>query len=164
MTWISPDTALQTGIDIPWNEASIGNVKDDNTATYAYAGPLTPESGTKNIEMGLSTAINCDKIRIWGVALDEESEPDLPYIYLSIYHDGGWDNIFEGLINESAWTTIQLGGNYLLPAGAVARVFFHNPSLNITIPEVQFNEFDFNQLAVRPLVGGSLAAGKRGLV
>ncbi|KKL93894.1 hypothetical protein LCGC14_1870120 [marine sediment metagenome] len=153
MAWKSPDTAIQISIGTSWNEASIPNVKDDNTATYAYTGSIGPSEATKIIEMGLSSAIKCDKIRIWGIELDEESDPGPPSINLSVYHDGSWDDIWNGLISEDVWVTIQLGGTYLV---SKARVYFQNIDEFNPLAGVRFNEFDFNQVGiVRPLIGNS---------
>lgn len=164
--WKSPDTAVDAGED--W--ANIDNAKDDNEGTFAKVADLNPTFWTSFAELRLDSAINCDKIRILGNSYDIQLEETTnAYVDIDAYYDDGggldWQDIYVGTIQDLSWTEKWLVPGHTVYSVTKARVRWYN-QIGTEI-DAQFYEFDFNQVAVgiaRPLVDGSLAAGKKGLV
>jgi hypothetical protein len=153
MAWVSP-----TGYSDPdsgWtNEAG---AYDGNTTTYALNTGAS--SGGKYLELTHS-AISCDKVRIYACEYEEGGEIDVDTGFVDVYYGGAWHNIFEGLITKNTWTELVIGSTQTVTSARVK-------SEHVEEVDLRIKEFEFNQIisvSSRPKVGGSLAAGRKGLV
>ncbi len=159
MAWVSP-----TGHNEPNNKYSgETNAYDENTGTNAS----TSENGYY-LEL-THAAILCDKVRIYAAVYYQTATPPYaffvdPDIDIDVYYSGGWHNIWSGVITERTWVEKAIGSNETVTK---ARIKFSNIQTGHINDFGQIYEFDFNDITPtgieRPKVGGSLAAGKRGL-
>jgi len=165
--WVSPDSIEDTGEN--WHSGTLGNVIDGNSGTFGYCLGLNPPAfWTYAVEMTLNTGIQCDKVRVdagnWYV---EEEEAYNAIVNLDVYWDGAWHDVYDGLIYYHnpgvSIKEIDSGNTHLVTK---ARANFQYNGNGDEPVDVRFWEFDFNQVTgiARPLVGGSLAAGRKGLV
>lgn len=160
--WVSPDSSSPESED--WEGVATATY-DENTGTFNYVEDLAIDGWTSYMQLLLDSPIQCDKVRIYASLalynLEEEWEYFNPYIVLEAYYNDAWQSVFTGFILDNTWVEKVLGGTYTVTK---ARVKFQNAEEQVM--DVRFNEFDFNQVPsglARPLVGGSLAAGKKGL-
>jgi len=97
MAWFSP-----TGfVDPNTRWADETNAYDEDTGSYALNPGL--QSGYY-LELTLTSAIDCNKVRIW--ASDEGEDPDLD---IDVFYGGDWHNIFSGVITKSTWVEKPIG-------------------------------------------------------
>lgn len=162
--WISPDSIEDTGEN--WISGSLYKVIDGNHNTYGYCDALNPGFWTHAVEMILDVGIQCDKIEIKVNCWDDENEENYNgYVDIEVYWDGAYHDIYEGVISYGVVTEkdIDSGNTHLVTKVKVNCKYVGNDEDQV---DVEFWEFRLNQVpsVARPLVGGSLAAGKKGLV
>lgn len=96
MPWVSP-----TGHNDPDNEwHNEANAYDDNISTYA-----SEADGFHYLELLLASPIGCSKVRILA-ATDVSAFPSFyidPYVYIDVYYNESYHNIFEGTITMQTW-------------------------------------------------------------
>jgi hypothetical protein len=138
MSWTSPTS--HSDPDSVWADET--KVYDGDTGTHAYT-----TTANKNLELNISPTITCDKVRIYA---EEEVVPgtDLnPNVYIDLYYDSAWNNIFGGTITKTTWVekTITAG------IKSVTKARVRSP---IDQGGTQFNlfEFEFNSIT-RPKLG-----------
>lgn len=150
--WVKP-----TGYNDPnsgWSDEA--KAYDDNLFTYALnAGDDTG----KYLELTHS-AISCDKVRIYTCWIDGEDEAGADETYIDVYYGGSWHNIWHDDIEANTWTEAPIGSTQTV---TVARVKSGHPlAVNFVVKEFEFNSVI--SAAARGKVGGSLAAGRKGLI
>jgi len=100
----SPDWVSPTGYDDPddkWD--SEANAYDDNTNTRA-----TTKVTDSYLELTLSSAISCNKVRIYAATRDPPETLD-PDIAIDVYYSGSYHNIFSGTITKEDWVEKEIG-------------------------------------------------------
>lgn len=155
--WVSPDGFVDAGNG--WNDEA--KAYDDDEGTAAFSETVEADDNSEIIEF-THAAINCDKIRF--KAYSDSNGDVIEDISVAVWYEDGWHGIYAGLFTQNLMTEKSI------PAGtkSVTKIgmFFINDSGED--PDWAYiTEVDFNQVAVgiaRPLVGGSLAAGRKGLV
>jgi len=107
--WKTPSTHVET---VHWvNEA---NAYDDDSSTFAGVG-----AKDKFLELGLTTPIICEAIRIFAYTNGDPS-----FIDLDIYYDGAWCDIYDGIFTDREWLVIYLPKTYQSLPISWARVSF----------------------------------------
>ncbi len=145
MSWISPNSHN----DVSGKWADEANAYDGDIETSAYQEPW---HYGYYLELTLSSAINCDKIRVYG-CIGASTDYDLG---LDVYYDGAWHNLsgYGDMYSANQWVEKNVAG------GAVKLV---SKARMHTYPKgdrFYLKEFEFNKIqAARPLVGGSLVSG-----
>jgi hypothetical protein len=144
MSWKSP-----TGYNDPDNAwFDQANAYDGNTTTRATCFAIPPSSWGSFLELLITPTILCDKVRFYA------SGSNITQVDIDVYYDDNWHDVYQGIFTASQWNekTISNGPFVILKA----RVrFYNNAGVN---RNAYLYEFAFNQLAVRPLVDGSLAS------
>ena len=150
MGWVSPTSHYE---DTWINEA---NAYDEDTGTYAESRSVSPESWSDEIQF-FHSAILCNKIRFWADGLEGKFDT----VRIEIQYDGSWHSLYEGSFNELEWDEEAFGQQMVTGI----QFEFYNVSGGSSY-EVRLHEVDFWEVegASRPLVGGSLASGRKGLV
>ncbi|GAI55276.1 unnamed protein product [marine sediment metagenome] len=98
MAWVSPTS--HDDWDDRWDDET--NAYDEDTGSFAYYF-----GGAYYLEL-IHSAIDCDKVRIW--ALDHELESDVdPDILIFLYYDDGWQALFSGTITKNTWVEKAIG-------------------------------------------------------
>jgi len=162
--WVSPDSIEDTGEN--WHSGTLGLIIDGDSGTFGCCPGLNPGFWTHAAEMTLDTGIQCDKVRIdAGNWYDEESEEYSAIINLDVYWDDAWHDVYDGALSyhSPAQKLIDSGNTHLVTK---ARANFQYNGDGDEPVDVRFWDFVLNRVAgiVRPLVSGSLAAGKKGLM
>ena len=161
--WVSPDTAVDTaGAEVNWDDEL--NSIDGYSETYSSCSGMGPGNCTNAIEMTLDRGIQCDKVRIDAGNWDDEEEEGLhAAVNLDVYWDDEWHDVYDGTLDYHVATEkeIDSGNKHLVTKARLNRQNDYEEPV-----DVRLWEFDFNQVAgiARPLIGGSLADGKKGLV
>jgi len=146
--WVSPtsDNGQQAG----WQNGS--NARDNNTASSASYCYEISDYGAF-IEFEYAGGLLCDKIRFYA-AQDYGSTIDI-----DVYRPGsGWLPVYDGSFAWDVFTVKTIPGGAKFITKARVRFWEEGGAT------VYLKEFYFNKLKNRPLVGQSLAGGRRGLV
>lgn len=95
-SWVHP-----TSTNDPWGAwTDDDDAIDGDTGTYA-----TNTQGNQGKELEfLHAALDCDKVRIWGV-----TAPGDPGITVDVYYSAGWHNIHSGAFTEAEYYEISIG-------------------------------------------------------
>ncbi len=143
-------TGTATVSVLDWVNVSM--VYDENTGTSAYRSILK-QSWSSFIELVVLPATLCNKIRFY---IDTYTSSYITLVDVDVYYEGGWHNVYNGAFTKGEWNEQSIpDGSFVV--SRVRLSFYNNHPL--TTIRVYLDEFDFNQIAVRPLVNGSLASG-----
>jgi hypothetical protein len=143
MSWKSP-----TGY---YDESNVWNNEpyayDGNVSTYANSTVLA-HSWSGFLDLLIDPPILCDKVQLYA----SQFHANIDQVQIDVYYNSDWHTIFNGSFSLNVWQT------YTIPDGpqvvSKARVRFYEDST--ASGSAYLCEFNFNQSAVRPLVGGSL--------
>ncbi|KKM03221.1 hypothetical protein LCGC14_1776590 [marine sediment metagenome] len=149
MAWVSPTSFFDP--DSKWADEAL--IYDGDTAT-----PGVISSAGFYVELLLPSAILCDKVRIYAAKFQAPFFYD-PNIAIDVFYGVGWNNIWDGTTTKQTWVEKAIGSNETV---VKARIKFNSTGTVGFLYEFEFNEVILLGIA-RPKVGGSLAAGKRGL-
>jgi len=124
MSWVTP-----TGHNDPDDKWSFEE--------YAYDGETGPWYAVTTftgyyLELTLTSAIDCDKTRIWVGAPSGDA-----YIDVDVYYDGAWNNIHSGAITESQWVELSIGATKSVNK---ARVKWNSGTVQIEVYEFAFGQ------------------------
>lgn len=128
MGWVSPTGFVDP--DSKWSDEALAY--DDDTGTNALNAKINWNS---YLEL-THAALNCDKVRIYARDWDAGAyDPDLD---IDVYYDGGWNNIFSGLITKDTWV------EKTIPAGeksvTAARIKSNTSGRGLLLYEFDFRE------------------------
>ena len=153
-SWQNPVSANVADTD--WDPVPPGSPStctiDNNQATYAEWDHSSLGYQTDVIEFDLGGNKKTNKVRVY---IGEEDESTAWRIW---YYDGSWNLFCNGSgLADGQWNEVSIGS-------VVIASKFKIDAWAESAEYTTVNDFQYNQLAVRPLVDGSLAAGKKGLV
>jgi len=157
MGWISPTSHLDP--DSQWNTEA--NAYDGSTSTLA----MTNTNAWQHwLELILSSNIFCDKIRLFAAQFSGIHENVIARIEVYDLGISDWLLVFDGEIAKQIWVEKEIPGGQIMISKA--RVWWSAKWGMAPYASMRLFEFEFNEISVasRPLIGGSLAAGRKGLV
>jgi hypothetical protein len=153
MSWKSP-----TGHTTPTDWHHPAEAYDEDVEIFTYY-QILPLSWSPFLELLVSPGVLCDKVRFYPL-----TSYSFPAVDIDVYGGGNWFDTYEGPFTIEQWC------EKVIPDGpfvvSKARIRFYN-SHTVLTGQMCLGEFDFNQLAVRPLVDGSSAGSgliRKGLV
>jgi len=156
MGWVSPTS--HDDPDGQWdNEA---DAYDGSTESFANT---IVNQWQHWVRLILPSNIICDKIRLNASQWTGTENEDVT-VRIQVYNviASAWLLVDDCVFNSHTWT------EKLIPPTAKwisqARVWWSEKTGVSAFASMRLWEFEFNEIASRPLVGGSLAAGKKGLV
>jgi len=114
------------------------NAYDGDTGTYAY------DTAYNNwLELIFVVPIYCDKIRLYAVRRVGVEDWN-PVIDIDVYYDGGWHDVFEGMITKNTWVERTISGGPFIVSKARIKSTYD--------AVLRLKEFEFNQeTAVGPV-------------
>jgi len=157
MAWVSPTG--HSDPDSGWTDET--KAYDGNLATFA----VSPGNQSDKYLVLTRSVLLCDKVRIFACWDEEGDEVDAENCCVDVYYSGAWHNIFGGQYGETitanVWTEMEIGSTQTVTQARV------KSGGRPTVIDFRVKEFEFNEVAAaaaRPLVGGSLAGGRKGLI
>ena len=147
MGWKSP-----TGHTTPTNWSYPEEAYDGDADIYTYC-QVPPVSWSSYLELLISPVILCDKIRFYPL-----SGYNIPAVDVDVYCNGTWCDVYEGGFIVEEWNEKIIPNGPFAVSKARIRFYNNHPTASRTS---RLGEFDFNQIAARPLVNGSLAGGNQ---
>jgi len=137
--WISPTAAAD-----PSNQwSSETKTYDDNTGSYAVHGGGNGWRGF--LELSLSSAIYCDRVRV----LSDFGYGYVDLVDIDIYNSTSWIDKYNGTISDCTWTELEFSGETNVTK---ARFRYHYISGSV---QFYFYEFDFFQGKPHTLPNGT---------
>lgn len=131
MAWVSPTGFVDP--DTEWDFET--QIYDENTETRGRT-----LGNDHYVQLTLASPINCDKVQIWAASRDGPSFYD-PDIDIDVFYDGGWHNIFSGVITKLTWVEKTIGSTESIDK---ARIKWND--IIGGIDDGNLYEFDFNEV------------------
>lgn len=122
--WVTPTSASG------WTNSD--NARDDDTGTYANAASPPAPASTPLLQLPISPAIECSKIRVW------LSQNGPGTWYVDVYYSGGWHNIRTGAIDSDQWVEINVGSTETISEARIKLTAASPP-----VSDLRVYEFDF---------------------